>query len=285
MKGMKKTGAGMVLIGLMMIMGLDRAASANECDPNAAILWLRLGMAIGEESTTPTREELTGLLASLQGPPILAMGTPTDTPLPSTDVSWNSDPAADTFWIRLGVPEARMVYMAIDPTCPYCSQGLQKLAPLISGGQLQVRIILVPFLNEFSAPLAADLMLNENPADAIWRHEITNHGQWQESIDPARVEELGETGRTWLQANLDWMGQRGFNSVPLYVWAETDGKGPIEWKTRTGVQEPDAFMAALPPQEKDVQGFGIPVEIGETQVTTGNPDTETFLDIPALPLE
>ena len=284
---MKKTGAAIALIALVMIMGVLRSASASECDPDEALLWLRLGMAIGEENTVPTREELNGLLASLQEKPISKSEPYDQPPSPGSvpEASWIDNPADETFWIRLGMPEARMVYMAIDPTCPYCSQALRRLPRLIRDGDLQVRIILVPFLNEYSAPLAAELLLNDNPADAIWQHEITNRGKWQGSINPASVEEIGETGRMWLQTNLEWMARTGFNSVPLYIWAEPGGDGTIEWKVRTGVQEPDVFMAALPPQEPDEIGFGIPTATEEIQDNLGNSDTRSFLGNRALPLK
>ena len=295
MKPSTKLSLGLIL-GLMAFsqVSFTRAASASECAPETALLWLRLGIAVGQNSDAPTQEELVTLLTSIDDPetqPGMANQISSGLLSPSSEMMAQEQDnrglagiETETFWIRVGMPESPMIYMIIDPTCPFCSQGLQKLAPLISSGQLQVRIVLVPFLHEVSTTLAAELILADNPAEAIWTHEIINEGH----VDFAalgqnrdRIEELGAKGLRWLQANLEWMRKRQLNSVPLYVWAEP-GKGndgEVAWQILSGVQEPALFQAALPPAEPTEASFGLPA------AKPGPKTTASFLDSKSLPLE
>lgn len=277
----------LALSGLVLVLaGQPAGANSADCSPDKALLWLRLGMAIGQNSNPPTTDELATLLASIDNEAIQnptagdnkeqylfsdGMNQDSGTELPVGAIVSSNDPLGDeTFWIRLGWPEAPLIYMFIDPTCPYCSQGLQKLAPLIERRQLQVRIILVPILNEASAPLVAKLILSENPADAIWQHEIVNQGlfDWDSLVgNDDGLKELGPKGLGWLKKNYDWMQDRNLYSVPLYVWAEPmgeTGEGKM-WQIREGVQEPLVFQAALPPAIPSTEGFGIP-EMVDAQI-------------------
>ena len=295
-----------LLIACVAVTGYPHASDARECAPETALLWLRLGIAVGQNHDAPTSEELMTLLASIEDPQSLEMTQIPEqaagTSIPKIQASpvHSPDPAlmdttdrnsmlasieTDTFWIRLCNPDARVVYMIIDPTCPFCSQGLQKLAPLISIGEIQARIILAPFLREESTLLAAELILAANPAEAIWQHEIVNRGQVHfDALTTNRqiVAELGAKGLGWLQANLEWMRSRQLNSVPLYIWAEPEEGEELrkgqKWHIRAGVQEPEIFQAALPSPDHNEESFGLPREIEQK---TG----QTFLNTTPLPLD
>ncbi len=279
----------------LVLTGYSHAGEDRECAPETALLWLRLGIAVGQNNDAPTTEELMTLLASIEEkqsleryhyevePGISSPTVPTDR-MQGDKNEMLASIADETFWIRLGNPTAPLVYMIIDPTCPFCSQGLQKLASHVSSGDLQIRIVLAPFLREEATTLAAELILADNPAEAIWHHEIIMQGQ----VDLAAlannrqiVDELGERGLRWLHANLEWMRKRQLNSVPLYVWAEGESAEEISWQIQSGVQEPGMFKTTLPPLVPTEDSFGLPREIQ----SPASQSTESFLTGTPLPLD
>ncbi len=145
----------------------------------------------------------------------------------------------ESFWIRLGDGQAPGLYMLADPACPYSARALETLAPDISAGRLHVRLALAPVLSPLSRDLAALIMLDPDPAQAAWSMLL---GAARGAGLPAAqglADQLGELGDTLIEANLDWMRQRGLSAVPHFVWS-ADG----QWSERTGVQDPGIFAGA-----------------------------------------
>ena len=244
----------------------------GSCSANDALRWLQLGINLGTGVDPGTKE--TVMLASLlrrletdsassqptaQHPPTLAripwllepIDPPRLTPLPGPaavdGVRITNDPLAsvesETFWIEIGSPDAAGIYMFVDPVCPYCGQAMALLAPAVTEGELVLRIVLSPVLGRRSIELAASMMLADDPAGAIWQHELaktTNQGEMPKP--PADViERIGESGQRLLASNMAWMAGHGFESVPLFVWASDEG-----WHSAVGVQHPITFTGAVP---------------------------------------
>ena len=244
----------------------------NHCPAETAILWLRLGMAIGANTSPPDRLEMARLLESVStglGTPPAAVHEPAGEQTGSLaninlDDGELSSIGQDTFWLRIGDPAAPLVYMILDPTCPFCHQAINLMAPAIQARQLQIRAIPVPLLSDESLAVSASILLAPDPGAALWNH-LTDQ-------DPIRVdatsstlllENLGPRGQGWLQANITWLANRQLFSVPVFIWAAASNDGGIDWRIEEGVQEVTTFQDALPPLEPSTASFGLPAENGE----------------------
>jgi thiol:disulfide interchange protein DsbG len=76
-----------------------------------------------------------------------------------------------TNWFRLGVEDAPIVYMVLDPNCPWCERSMQLLAPLVGQGQIQLRLIPIGLLADTSLAKAAAIISSPNPGEALQRYE------------------------------------------------------------------------------------------------------------------
>lgn len=76
-------------------------------------------------------------------------------------------PDADaTGYFDIGSPKARVVYFVADPQCPFCHKAWAQLRPLIEGGKIRVRVIIVDILPG-SAP-KAQMLLSNKDIDKAW---------------------------------------------------------------------------------------------------------------------
>src|SRR3546814_9595147 len=66
----------------------------------------------------------------------------------SAAVAWLSDrdraafeaQAAEAAWFTVGLRDAPVLYMVVDPQCPFCHQAWERLRPLVIAKKLQIRI-------------------------------------------------------------------------------------------------------------------------------------------------
>lgn len=72
-------------------------------------------------------------------------------------------------WVALGQPDAPLIYMIIDPQCPYCHEFMKTLRPEILAGKIQVRMIPVGFKDDTRAQ-AALLLAVPNAQDRWFKH-------------------------------------------------------------------------------------------------------------------
>ena len=137
--------------------------------------------------------------------------------------------------ISEGPANAPLLYAIIDPNCSFCYRFYHMAEPLIAAGRLQVRWVLVGFLERTSQARAAAILSAANPAHALRldedRFDVAHeHG----GIAPAR--HIGPHILAALKRHLDAMSDVGGNGTPtlLYrtrkgTWSAQVGLPPEHW--------------------------------------------------------
>lgn len=120
-------------------------------------------------------------------------------------------------WVALGSTTAPVVYMFIDPQCPYCHEFMKTLQKDIEGGRVQVRMIPVGFRDETRAQ-AALLLAVPNAQERWFRHL----GGDKEALPVTPG--INEQG---IERNMAVMQSWKFNVTPLSVYRAQDGKVKI----------------------------------------------------------
>ena len=77
----------------------------------------------------------------------------------------------EAFWFSAGSKDAQhVIYMMIDPECPYCADIITRMRPDIEAGKLQLRIVMTPILSAMSLDRAAEILTSEDPQQAVLDH-------------------------------------------------------------------------------------------------------------------
>ncbi len=132
--------------------------------------------------------------------------------------------------IAQGPPSAPLLYAIIDPNCSFCYHFYHMAEPLIAAGRLQVRWVLVGFLERTSAARAAAILTAADPAAALRLDEnrfdlAREHG----GIAPAR--RIPPAIETVLKVHLDAMSDAGGDGTPTLLYLADSG----EWATEVGL--------------------------------------------------
>lgn len=122
-----------------------------------------------------------------------------------------------TNWVALGNTAAPVVYMFIDPQCPYCHDFMKSLRKDIEGGRVQVRLIPVGFRDDTRAQ-AALLLAVPNAQERWFKH--LDGDQQALPVTPG-VNEQG------VERNMAVMQSWKLNVTPLSVYRAQDGKVKI----------------------------------------------------------
>ena len=129
-----------------------------------------------------------------------------------------------------GSPRAPLLYAVIDPNCSFCYRFYHMAEPLIGAGRLQVRWVLVGFLERTSQARAAAILGAANPALALRIDEdrfdvAREHG----GIAPAR--QIAPDILAVLKTHLNAMSDLGGNGTPTLLYRARNGV----WKTQVGL--------------------------------------------------
>lgn len=129
-----------------------------------------------------------------------------------------------------GAARAPLLYAIIDPNCSFCYRFYHMAEPLIEAGRLQVRWVLVGFLERTSQARAAAILSAPDPARALRIDEdrfdvAREHG----GITPAR--RIAPGILMALKAHLDAMSDSGGNGTPVLLYRARDGV----WRTEVGL--------------------------------------------------
>lgn len=160
---------------------------------------------------------------------------------------------ADTFamWIEGNKPKpgAPLIYMFIDPTCPYCAQSIESLLPKIKDGSIEIRFIPTPILSVKAFNIAASVMHQQYIAENLIQQMQSIMGTAQ----PAPVVEPATFDRKVVEAlrtNVLWFRKNGIRSVPFYLFRTKDG-GNIAFGNITDEQIASALPdpAKMPPPQ------------------------------------
>ena len=132
--------------------------------------------------------------------------------------------------ISEGPAHAPLLYAIIDPNCSFCYRFYHMAEPLIGAGRLQVRWVLVGFLERTSQARAAAILAAAHPAQALRIDEdrfdvAREHG----GIAPAR--QIGPAILQVLKTHLDAMSDLGGNGTPTLLYRAPQGA----WQTQVGL--------------------------------------------------
>lgn len=131
--------------------------------------------------------------------------------------SWQA--LANSTWIAEGaVHPERVVYVFSDTECPYCHRLWQQVQPLLAGGKVQVRYVMVAVIRPESLGRAAAVLSARDPAGALRRHE-TNYGHSPITV----MQHVPEAMAAKIDANNRLMDAFGVSGTPAIVWRDADG--------------------------------------------------------------
>ena len=116
-------------------------------------------------------------------------------------------------WVPLGKTTAPVMYMFIDPQCPYCHEFMKTLRKDIEAGNIQVRMIPVGFKDDTRAQAA--LLLAVSDAQARWYRHIDGDKEAL-PVTPG-VNEQG------VERNMSIMQSWKLNVTPLSIYRGQDG--------------------------------------------------------------
>lgn len=123
-------------------------------------------------------------------------------------------------WIAEGASKPkRIVYVFTDTECPYCHKLWLATQPLLAGGDVQVRHIMVAVIAPQSLNRAAAILDASDPKRALHQHENTfGHSIVQPLASvPAATEKR-------IAANVALMQKLGIHGTPATVYKDASGK-------------------------------------------------------------
>ena len=189
------------------------------------LLFDKSGKMITMDQVAKLQKEGGPVLDILKGNPVKADASVTDVLPKEGDITKQlKSPSEPLFadiegsnWVALGSTTAPVVYMFIDPQCPYCHDFMKTLQKDIEGGRVQVRMIPVGFRDETRAQ-AALLLAVPNAQERWFRHLDGD----KEAL-PA-TPGINEQG---VERNMAVMQSWKLNVTPLSVYRAQDGKVKI----------------------------------------------------------
>lgn len=132
--------------------------------------------------------------------------------------------------IAQGSPRAPLLYAIIDPNCSFCYHFYHMAEPLIAAGRLQVRWVLVGFLERTSRARAAAILSAAHPAAAL-RIDETHFDLAREHGGIAPAPKIPAAIAAALKTHLDAMSDAGGNGTPTLLYRSGHGA----WTTEVGL--------------------------------------------------
>ncbi len=151
-----------------------------------------------------------------------------------SEATWTE--LGNAHWIAEGASKPkRIVYVFTDTECPYCHKLWLATQPLLAGGDVQVRHILVAVIAPQSLNRAAAILEAPDPKAALHRHENTfGHSTLQPLANVSAATEKR------IAANIALMEKLGIHGTPATVYKDASGK----IRMATGVP-PDARLKTI----------------------------------------
>ena len=140
--------------------------------------------------------------------------------------------------IAEGPAGAPRIYAVIDPNCSFCYRFYHMAEPLIGAGRLQVRWVLVGFLESTSRARAAAILTAAHPRLAL-RLDEDRFDVADEHGGIAPVKSISPAIAAVLKAHLDAMSDIGGTGTPTLLYRKPDG----HWSVEVGLP-PQSWLAA-----------------------------------------
>ena len=127
---------------------------------------------------------------------------------------------AKASWIAEGATQPkRIVYVFTDTECPYCHKLWAATQPLLAGGDVQVRHVMVAVIAPQSRGRAAAILDAANPQAALQQHERSfGHS----TVTPLPSVPAATAGR--IDANNALMEKLGIHGTPATVYKDAAGQ-------------------------------------------------------------
>lgn len=136
--------------------------------------------------------------------------------------------------ISEGRATAPLLYVFADPNCSFCYHFYRMAEPLVASGRLQLRWVMVAFLQSSSAPKATAILSARNPRDALHQDEDrfdTAHEAGGIAPAASRDKALQDV----LQAHESAMDAIGANGTPTLLYRDEQGR----WEALVGLPTSD----------------------------------------------
>ena len=138
--------------------------------------------------------------------------------------------------INEGRTTAPVLYVFADPNCIFCYRFYGMAEPLVSSGELQLRWVMVAFLQSSSAPKAAAILAASDPRAALHadedRFDVTHESG---GVTPAQAQD--KALQDVLQAHGSILDAIGSGSVGTPTLLYRDAHG--HWASQIGLPSPD----------------------------------------------
>lgn len=121
-----------------------------------------------------------------------------------------------TNWFRMGDEKAPIVYMIMDPNCPWCSRAVHYLEPIVAKGDVQLRVIQIGMLNETSLPKAAAIVASTNPVETLRQYEGREKA-------PPPMESLTQDNILLVRQNEQFVRDYELEGTPFFVFRDYQG--------------------------------------------------------------
>ena len=124
--------------------------------------------------------------------------------------------AEKTNWFRMGKETAPVVYIIIDPNCPWCERALNYVEPFLASGELQLRVIAVGQLSETSLPKAAAIVSSKNPVETLRLYE-------GRAKAPPPIESITQDDILLVRQNEQFGRDYGLEGTPFFIFRDYQG--------------------------------------------------------------
>jgi len=151
--------------------------------------------------------------------------------------------------INEGRPTAPLLYVFADPNCSFCYRFYRMAEPLVTSGRLQLRWVMVAFLQSSSAAKATAILSASDPRAALHTDEDRfDVAQESGGIAPAGTQD--KTLQQVLQAHVSAMDALGAEGTPTLLYRDARG----HWSAQVGLPSGDWLTQysqgkVLPPPE------------------------------------
>ncbi len=184
----------------------------TESKPGTPALPTALAQAAAQQAAPPV-QPVTPVASTLKQAPVRYLS--------GLDKAEFERSVEDLAWFRVGDEKAPALYMVADPNCRFCHKAWDDLKPMVLGGKLQLRVIMIAGLPGSDA--AARAILSSDLPGQEW---IAGRG----SVDGIQVGPAPEpNSEKWnmttrvLQGNADFIKRFSIQQTPFFGFVGRDG--------------------------------------------------------------
>ena len=150
----------------------------------------------------------------------------------------------DTAWFGVGSSEAPVVYMVVDPNCPFCHRIWQDLRPMVMTREISLRLIMIAGLKG-SEPKAVSILSRDEPGRA-WMAGEGSTRSMPVASPPAAASSSFKDAMRYLERNMSFIDKHEITSTPHLFYFDEEG---TLYESRGIPKDRRVFFSALEGQE------------------------------------